>query len=112
VGLERWRVEYKLASDAVHSSHRGNIFHQQSLFSSGRLIIGPTNFGLGSPGQQAVIALVRCTTVFLVVKPNDWEVLVNLKVLQRLVDITNESFVACHQAVEAHEQQKEAQRTR
>ena len=65
VDQDRWRPIYKAASHPVHSGAKEAVASHVSTRAGDRLLTGPTNVGLSTPGYASLASLLITTTALL-----------------------------------------------
>ncbi len=115
VDLAGARPFYREASQGIHSGAAGAGSHI-FITAAGRVhVAGPTNVGLARPGSATLMALLQCTTAFLLLGPeqySDDSQVVVLYALGRLIGEANAMFYAVEDALEVERQGREAEAKR
>ena len=100
VDLDHFRPYYRSASDNTHANSHGAYFRLGlSLQSEDVLLAGPSNMGLTEPGHAMAISLNQVTTSLLATKSN-FDCVVLMKLLTKVVDEIGEAFLQVHQEME------------
>ena len=101
VALDHWRPYYRMASDNVHANAHGAYFrlgldqHADEV-----LLAGPSDMGLTDPGHSTAISLSQITSALLATRSN-FDCIVILRILTKLVDEIGEAFSEVHNEHEA-----------
>ena len=109
--LSHWKPYYRMASDNVHPNSHGSYYrlgldpHADDV-----LLAGPSNFGLEVPGHSTAISLHQATAVLLTNRSN-FDCIVVLKILEKLVDEIGEAFLEVHQELDGSVDESESQAT-
>jgi len=95
VGWENFRPLYRIASFAVHPTHRGSSFNISLPADVALQLYGPSNHGLADAGAGALEMLFMCTINFLVLHPS-YETAVTMQLLKDLSEAGREEFHRIH----------------
>lgn len=105
VGLEHFRVYYKMASHGVHANPKGMLWQLGNLDDRDIILAGPTNAGLADPGHGALISLFQITTLIANFDP-DLEDVLTIQAIQKLEELAGSAFQEIHQRQVSEEESK------
>lgn len=105
VGLDKWRHDYKWASQDIHANYRDmRALLAMSEAKEEILVCGPSNSGMVEPGHMTAIALSQVTAAFLNAYISDPESRIDYKknlpwlmLLEKFTDFVGKSFLECDQ---------------
>ncbi|MGQ0722051.1 MAG: DUF5677 domain-containing protein [Candidatus Eiseniibacteriota bacterium] len=98
-GLQGWRPYYRMASDGVHAGPKAIAWNLGLEMDAAGLLAGPSNVGLADPAYNAIWSL-RDVTASLLSQRQDFDGLVQLGVLERLLEEIGEAAMRAHRALE------------
>lgn len=96
VGWENFRPYYRIASFAVHPTHRGSSFNLSLPANVELQLYGPSSYGLADAGDGALEMLFMCTINFLVLHPGP-ETAVAMQLLKDLYEGARDEFRRIHE---------------
>lgn len=105
--LDHIRPYYHMASvHSVHAGFKGSTSNIGSMGNHGAFA-GASNAGLADPGHGALISLAQCSTALIAATQHEpdeqYELLVEMGMMQRLVEDAGEAFLAAHKQLEQEE---------
>lgn len=107
VGLDKWRLYYKMASHNVHAGSKGITFRLGLLRNNKAplLLAGASNTGFIDPAHGTAISLLQVTTTLLMTRPSA-DASVHCAILQKLQDEVGDEFLQIQRSIEAAEERK------
>jgi len=103
VRLDHWRPAYRGACHSIHATPRRVFFSfSQPEVELPILAVGPSNYGLADPGQNAVLSLVQLTSAFMLFteKEAPIDLAVVLRVMMNTADTAAGILVDIHHKLE------------
>lgn len=104
------RSHYKFACQNVHAGSKALFFRLSALGDRVPLIAGASNAGLDEPGQNTAITLMQITFTLNEHRMPNLDVMVRMKTMMRLADLTSQAFYKAGKRLERDEKRIAASR--
>jgi hypothetical protein len=97
-GMDHLRAHYRMASHNIHANSKGAFFRLGIVREARLLLAGPSDAGLGEPGQSSAISLMQVTAAVSLLR-TDLDAIIGLTVLSRLTEETIALFQEAQEGV-------------